>query len=217
VSETAAAEARVWARAYSTRVEPRLQEGLDRWREDRLQTGLLPAAARRWAFVGLAVVVCSGAFILAIGEHWGVPGGSILYAIPNAGTTPVPLALILFTYLALAALGGVVTVAARHEGWRLPFLARVCVAFVGAALAAGCVTSSDFIVAGSGANPHAIRLLGWIGVATACAAALLPPRAFGHRHEAAALLGGSPFLLALACSPATAPRAATPARSLPRS
>ncbi len=182
----------------SERIEKRLRKVQERWREERLHTGLLPDSARRWAFVALAVAAVAAGFILALGLGWSVPGGRLDYAVRGEADVRVPLVLIVFTYLALAAIGGVVAVAARHEGWRLPAVARLCVGFIGAAIAAGCVTSGDAIRSGS-ANPEAIRILGWTGVACACAAVLLPPKAFGKRHEAAALLGGAPFLLALGC------------------
>ena len=186
-----------------TKVSSRRRESLthlalERWGEHRLQPRLLPVTARRWAFVGLGVAVIAAVFIICLGAGLHLPGGSLAFTSRGRPTVNIPLALIIFEYLGLALIGGVVTVAGRHDGWRMPSVGRLVVAFVGAAVAANCVTTSYELSRFPGADPEAAKILGWTGVALACVLAVLPRWAFGKRHEAAALLGGSPFLLALA-------------------
>ncbi len=185
-------------RLYHEHLAPHLDTARDRWREDRLHIGLLPPAARRWALLGLGIAVVSAGFIIVLGEGWRIPGGALLYTTRGEAGVRIPLALIVFLYLGFASVGGVVMVAARHDGWKLPAIARLFVAGVGAAIAADSITAADSMQSLSGANPGVIKILGWSGVALSCVIALLPRRALGRRHELAALIGGSPFLLALA-------------------
>ncbi len=151
---------------------------------------LLPPTARAWAVVGLAVAVAAAVFVVYLGTGGHVAGGSQTIA-----GHAIPRLLIVFTYLALALLGGLVTVAHRHEGWRVPVVARVVVALVGASVTAGCADASGLIGA-FGGRGDLVKALGWTGFALAVLLLVLPRQVLGH--ASAALLGTSPFLLALA-------------------
>jgi len=166
-------------------------------RLERLDIGLLPVTARRWALVGLAVIVAAAVFIVAIGAGAHLPGGSVPVPGGHTAASQVPRLLIVFEYLALGLIGAVVTVAGRHDGWRAPAVPRLLVALVGAAVSAGCAGLATPLTAFPGAHPEVAKILGWTGFGLACVLAVLPRWAFGSRHEAAALLGSSPFLLVL--------------------
>src|SRR5438552_6555290 len=152
------------------------------WRESRLDLSALERVPRAWAIAGLAVCTVAAALVIALGAGATLPGG--MERVDQQ--TALPRALIVFAYLALALLGALVTIAHRHAGWRVPAAARLLVALFGAALAAG----ETPLTTGAG------HWLGWTGVGLAAALVLLPRRALGHAP--AALLGASPFLLALA-------------------
>src|SRR5262249_41674015 len=48
--------------------------------------------------------------------------------------------------------GAVVTVASRHEGWRVPFAARLVVGLIGAGVAAGCAGVAETLELFPGAH-----------------------------------------------------------------